>query len=738
MTVALPAPEDASRSPRWRSTALWIGYALLALLLAWWAGEWAAQREKRIQVEAIHRTIEVQALGLRGTVARYNHIPFVTAQHPDIQALLQAPHDKALVAKVNRYLQETSQRVGSNALYLMDAKGLTLAASNWQQADSFVGENYGFRPYFKDALAGRDGFFYAIGSNTRVPGMFISAPVRVGASSLATGSAPEPARAAPVGVLAIKVSLRDIEDAWRRTKDPVYLADAYGVIFLGSIEAWQYKATQPLSAQALAWIRGNRQYGDRLEFESPAWQQLRVPDEASYETRAVLDQRAQQFLSLDEDLPEFQWKLVVMTDLSPVNWARWIAQALTLLLALVLWLAIKVYQQRERRYSELRRHRLELEQRVLERTAELQEAHAFRKAMGDSLVVGMRARDLEGRIIYANPALCHITGYSAEELVGQLPPYPYWHPDDMEKHWQDNAAVLSGQTQLHGFESRIRHRDGHDVTTMIYSAALIDGSGKHSGWMSSVLDISEQKRAEEQQRLQAASMQRTSRLATLGELASTLAHELGQPLMALVSFSGAAQTFAEREQRAPLLEALGDIRKQAQRAADIVGRIRGFVRLQTSGFEDCTVNAVVANVLALLRPEIRQQQARVQTQLGEHLPAIKADRLLLEQVVLNLLLNALQAMQGMAAADKRVQIATGLQGGMVFIRVTDNGPGIAPTALSQLFEPFFTTKPEGLGLGLNICRTTVEAHRGRLVAENGTDGGAVFTVYLPLASASSP
>ena len=220
MTSPLPEHEGQARSSGWRSTFLWTGYAVLSLLLAWGVGEWAAQRERRVQVEAIHRTIEVQALGLRGTVARYNHIPFVTAQHPDIQALLQAPQDKVLVAKVNRYLQETSQRVGSNALYLMDAKGLTLAASNWQQADSFVGENYGFRPYFKDALAGRDGFFYAIGSNTRVPGMFISAPVRVNASSAPTGAAPE-----PVGVLAIKVSLRDIEDAWRRTKDPVYLAD---------------------------------------------------------------------------------------------------------------------------------------------------------------------------------------------------------------------------------------------------------------------------------------------------------------------------------------------------------------------------------------------------------------------------------------------------------------------------------------------------------------------------------
>jgi PAS domain S-box-containing protein len=717
MTTHLPSPEPSSAAARWRSPLLWTLYAALALLLAWLAGEWTAQRERRLQVEAIHRTIEVQALGLRGTVARYNHIPFVTAQHPDVRALLQSPRDTLLVSRVNRLLQEASGRVGSNALYLMDARGVTLAASNWEDGDSFVGQSYAFRPYFKDAMAGRDGFFYAIGSNTRIPGMFISAPVR--------------GRDSPLGVVAIKVSLRDIEEAWRRVKDPVYLADAYGVIFLGSIDGWQYKATRPLSADALAWIRGNRQYGDRLDFAPPPWQQKRLPDEASYETRAVIDAQTQQLLSLDEDLPEFGWTLVVMTDLSPVTWARRTGQALTLLLALVLLLAWKVWQQRERRYSELHRHRSELEKRVQERTAELQEAHAFRKAMGDSLVVGMRARDLDGRIIYVNPALCEITGYADHELVGQLPPYPYWHPDDTEKHWQDNDAVLSGKTGMHGFESRIRHRDGHDVHTMIYSAALIDGRGQHSGWMSSVVDISEHKRAEEQQRLQAASMQRTSRLATLGEMASTLAHELGQPLMALVSFSGAARAFAERGQREPLREALGDITAQAQRAADIVSRIRGFVRLQTSGFERCTVNAMVANVLALLKPEIRQQQARVSTHLAEGLPTIQADRLLLEQVVLNLLLNALQAMQGMASADKQVRVETGLEEGMVSIRVTDSGPGIAQAVQAQLFEPFFTTKPEGLGLGLNICRTTVEAHRGRLVCENHAQGGAVFTVYLP-------
>ena len=700
-----------------RNAALWTLYALVAVLLAWLAGEWSAQRERALQVEAIHRTIEVQALGLRGTVARYNQIPFVTAQHADIRSLLKAPGDKALTNQVNRFLQATSRRVGSDALYLMDSRGVTLAASNWLESDSFVGDNYSFRPYFQDAMAGRDGFFYAVGSSTGVPGLFMTTPVRMGDEA--------------IGVLAIKVSLRDIEDTWRRNKAPVFLTDAHGIVFLGSIEAWKYKTTRALQADELAWVNKHRQYGARANFEPIQWQQKREASEASFETLAVIDGMPQRLLSLDEDLPEFQWKLAVMTDLAPVNWARWMGRALAVLLSLVLLLAIKVAQQRERRYVEMRRHRRELEKRVLERTAELQEAHAFRKAMGDSLVVGMRARDLEGRIIYVNPALCDITGYRADELVGHLPPYPYWHPDDMEKHWQDNDAVLSGKTTMSGFESRIRHRDGHDVFTMVYSAPLIDGGGKHSGWMSSVVDITEQKRAEELQRVQAAKMQRSGRLATLGEMASTLAHELSQPLMALGSFAGAARAYAERGHRELLNETLDDISAQTQRAAEIVSRIRGFVRQQTTGFQDCTVNEVVNNVLALMRPEIRHQQARVITQLDAHLPAIQADRVLLEQVVLNLVLNAMQAMQDKYPVDKIVRVQTGAQDGMVFIRVSDRGPGIAQPVVAQLFEPFFTTKPEGLGLGLNICRTSVESHRGRLEFENAPQGGAVFTVYLP-------
>jgi len=716
-----PVIADENGKPRrhanWKRRVAAAALLLVAAVVVMAAGEWAAQRESGRQIDAIRRTLELQVLALNGKVAQYTNIPYIAAQHEDVQLLLRRPNPDVKL-RVNNYLQEVSRRIGSDALYLMDEKGLTLAASNWNTGVSFVGDNYGFRPYYLDAIAGGTGFFYAVGTSTGKPGLYMSAPVRLDGK--------------PAGVVAIKVSLQEVEESWRKVGLPVFLTDERGIVFLSSMSSWTYKTTRNLSADELSWVMDHVQYGDKARLSLVPWDVKHSLDAPESVVTMALDDKPSEFLTLSETLPEFGWTLGVMSDFSPVRRARWAGASMAFLAVTALTLAALYWRQREKRFREQRSLRRELELRVRERTAELQEAHAFRKAMGDSLLVGMRARDLDGRMIYINPAFSDITGYGSDALIGRLPPFPYWHPDNMEKHWQENEAALTGRAELNGFESRIRHRDGHDVYTMVYTAPLIDASGKHSGWMSSVVDITAQKAAEEQARVQAAKMQRTGRMASMGEMASTLAHELSQPLMALVSFSGAANAFAERGHKELLLETLSEISAQAQRAADIVARIRGFVKQHTPGFDDCVVNELVSNMLALLRPEIRHQKARIVTRLAEGLPTIKADRVLLEQVVLNLVFNAIQAMQDKYPSDKVVYIDTGSRDGMIFIRVSDNGPGISAAVAENLFEPFFTTKPEGLGLGLNICRTTVEAHRGRLEFENGAQGGAVFTVYLPV------
>ncbi len=709
-----------NRVPRVRKILSWLLLLIVCGGLVIWIGVWAGQREAANQADAIRHATEVHMLGLRGEAARYSYLPHAAARHQDILALLQAPGDALLQRRANDYLEDLNRRAGSDTLYVMTVDGKTLAASNWNTKGSLVGLSYANRPYFIDARAGRAGLFYGIGTTTGVAGLFMATPVR--------------RDGAIVGVVAVKVSLREIESTWAGSRDPIMLSDKRGIFFISSVGSWLFQTRLAVSAMELADIHATRQYGKHEAFPVIDWSVERSSERAWYRVDTRLDGRQRSFLAIDEPWPELGWTLTVMADHAPVAAAQTAASALAALGMVVLLLGALYGRLHLKRQAEHRQANKELESRVRARTADLQQAHSFRKAMEDALLVGMRARDLEGRITYVNPALCEITGYRADELVGSLPPYPYWHPDELEKHWLDLEATLSGKAAVSGFESRIRHRDGHEVITMIYNAPLIDGDGKHSGWMSSIVDITEQRRSEARQRVLDQQLQHAGRVANLGEMASTLAHELNQPLMAITTSAGGARDLASKTGGDLLRASIDEIEAQAMRCAAIVRRYRDFMRKRTAGVEACDINAVVTATLALLAPEIKAQQARVTTQLDPSLPGIPGDRMLLEQVLLNLILNALQAMRDMPAQQRLVEIESTCAGGTIAIIVTDHGPGVAPESVAQLFQPFFTTKPDGLGWGLNICRSIVESHHGHLTFANRPHGGAVFTIELPFQS----
>jgi two-component system, LuxR family, sensor histidine kinase DctS len=707
-------------SPTLARAAVWLLALLIGVGLVWAAGEWAAARESRQQLDALRRSAEIQVLGLRAAATRFEYLPHAIAQHQDVLAVLAAPKDGAARDRANRFLAGVAQRAALSALYVMDEGGSTLAASNWDSLTSFVGHSYRDRPYFVDARNGRTGSFYGVGLTTGIPGYFIAAPVRQEGKGI-------------LGVVAAKLSLESIEAAWSLQRDPILLHDARGIVFLGNVPDWQYRSTRPLTVMELEWLRYFKQYGERSHFEPVPWSADRGGGNSGVLLHSTSGPQPRSFLAIEESLPEFGWTLTVTADHRPIVVVRRIAWALTALMLLALLLGVLVWRQRERRFAEQRQARLELERRVHERTRELQDARGYWQAMEDSLLVGLRARDLEGRIVYVNPALCDMLGYTTEELVGRMPPYPYWHPEDLDKHWRDNEAVVTGKAALNGFESRVRHRDGHDVYTMVYTAPLLDASGKQSGWMSSVVDISAQKQAEERQRSQQAQLQKATRLLSLGEMASTLAHELNQPLMALSNFAAAAKAFAEQGPKELLVASLGDISAQATRAGEIVARIRGFVRQRSGQVELCSLAEVIASVQSLIEPERRSRKARLEVTLSPDLPLVRGDRVLLEQVLLNLVLNSLQAAQHLSAPRRVVQIEAARDGDMLVVRVADRGPGVSPEVEAQLFEPFFTSKADGLGLGLNICRTIIEGHGGHLGHENRDGGGALFFFTLPAA-----
>ncbi|AWK87958.1 PAS domain-containing sensor histidine kinase [Azospirillum thermophilum] len=379
----------------------------------------------------------------------------------------------------------------------------------------------------------------------------------------------------------------------------------------------------------------------------------------------------------------------------------------------------------------------------------LRAEHAFRKAMEDSLTVGMRARDLEGRITYVNPAFCRMVGVPAEELIGRGPPMPYWLPEELEEAEAAFRAVLAGKAPSNGLEMRFRRADGERFDALIYEAPLIDANGRHAGWMGSVLDVTERKRAEELARQQQERLQHTARLITLGEMASTLAHELNQPLSAIASYcTGCLNKLrSDRFEREEVAAALDKLAAQARRAGQIIRRVHEFVRKREPVVAPCSLTRVAEDCVALMGADAARHGVRLELEAAEGLPEVCGDRILLQQVVLNLMRNGIEAMARTPRGDRRLTIAVSAgeagpgerQAGEPAVRlsVQDRGCGIPPENAASLFTPFFTTKSEGMGMGLNICRSIVEHHRGRLWFEPGEDGGTRFLVSLPVAPVPS-
>ncbi|MDD5297920.1 MAG: PAS domain S-box protein [Rhodocyclaceae bacterium] len=366
----------------------------------------------------------------------------------------------------------------------------------------------------------------------------------------------------------------------------------------------------------------------------------------------------------------------------------------------------------------------------------LRAEHGFRKAMEDSLTVGMRARDLSGRVIYVNAAFCRMTGYSRDELENHLPPMPYWAPEDMEETLARHREVLAGEASPNGFEITLMRKSGERFQALIFEAPLIDGEGRQTGWMASFVDITERKRAEELYRQQQEKLQFTSRLITMGEMASTLAHELNQPLSAIASYAAGCVNRIEAGDAtaAELKPPLTKLAAQAQRAGQIIRRIHDFVRRSEPRRLPADLNAIIEDALGLVESEVKKRGVRLASHLAPDLPPVAVDRVMVEQLAINLIRNGLDAMGDSPAGEKLLQVETRRTEHELILSVADNGSGIPDDVAAKLFAPFFSTKAEGMGMGLNICRSIAELHHGRLWFESTLPRGTVFHLSLPLES----
>lgn len=283
-----------------------------------------------------------------------------------------------------------------------------------------------------------------------------------------------------------------------------------------------------------------------------------------------------------------------------------------------------------------------------------------------------------------------------------------------------------------GFELKLKRRDGELVDVLIHEAPLIDAHGRQSGWMGSVVDITERKQAEERARQQQERLQSTARLAAMGEMASGIAHELNQPLAAISSYcTGAVNMLRNAAPIAEVVPALDKAVEQARRAGQVIRRIYNLARPSENRFAAVRLEDCIDAALAQMDSEMRRNGIRVVQDRTSH-PVVEGDPVLLEQAMVNLFRNALESMRDADADHRRIVVTLSATDGYALLTIADRGCRIGPDVADKLFHPLFTTKAEGMGMGLAICRSVVENYQGRLSFEANPEGGTVFRVLLPL------
>ena len=498
-------------------------------------------------------------------------------------------------------------------------------------------------------------------------------------------------------------------------------------------------------------------------------------------------------------------------------------------------------------------HRAETEEK-------LRAAYAFRHAMSQSMVTGLRAIDLKGRITFVNAAFCRMTGFDESELVGVAPPYPYWPAEEFSKLQHNIDQALAGQAPAAGFEMRIMRKKGERFDVRLYFSPLIDSNGQQIGWMASMNDITEPKRARvelEQAherfvtvidgldtavhvadvvtgeilfanrafqnifgfnsvgqdsalvtaacrpapeslfvtpsklraenlpcelfdgelqhalsghwyhlherairwmdgrtvRVQIAAditdkkhidevylqqqkrLEQTSRLITMGEMASSLAHELTQPLSAIANYcAGCIKRMQAGNYRfEDLLAAMQKAGDQAERAGKIIRRMRDMVKKSDPKCLPVSLQELIDETRAFADIDAQRSGTQIVVHIPENLPRIVVDRIMIEQVLLNLIKNGIEAMGDVPFDRRQLTIQAHVVDERVLeIAVTDQGHGLAEEDLERVFAPFYTTKQDGMGIGLAICRSIIEFHQGRLWVESGRDGGTIFRFTVPI------
>lgn len=582
-------------------------YALVALGLIAVVGVLAGQQGARDAETSLgERGLVTSALyvsSLRAELDKHAAVPFLVARDADVRAALIAPEAGAFEA-LSAKLETLSAGVGVSVIYIVDARGLAVAASNYRGPTSFVGNDYAFRAYFQEAMANRQGQLFALGSVSNKPGLYLAERIE-GPSG-------------PIGVVVAKVEFDAVEAGWASAGDLAYVSDARGVVLLTDVEGWRFNTLGPINDATAASLRESLQFGAAPLTPLPVTPAALVGAIMAV-TAQVPGSVETQYLRVLQPVTGEDWTLQLLLPLSAaraeaVNATRALWLLVLLPLLVIGGVGLRVWQRGARRQAEAAQQRLALEAGIAERTQDLRASIAEREV----------------------------------------------------------AAAR---------EARLREE-----------------------------------------------LAQSNRLAVLGQIAAGVAHEINQPVGAIRAYADNGAVLIERQAIAEAQGNFGAIVRLTERIGAITEQLRGFARKDRAAIGAVDLGEAVESALALLGARVREQGVDVRLEQPEARVAVAADRLGLEQIIVNLVQNGLEAMAGV---DWPVlALAVRSEGEQVVLSVRDNGAGISPEIYAGLFTPFSTSKPRGLGLGLVISQDLAASFGGSLVALPPDGGGAVFVLTL--------
>lgn len=585
----------------------------LTLLVSWTLGGWVGYRQ--VEQESLEESFRYRQL-VANELNRYLPIPELMAEHPLLEAALSSPDDTGIILQANEEMQRMATIVGSSDVYLLDTTGLTIAASNYLQADSFVGQSYHFRPYFSDAMAtGESAIYFALGSMSGIRGLYFSHPVRNDRGTI-------------LGVIAVKVLVHELESQWHRPASlreaEMVVLDRAGISFLASKSKWLYRDFNGPGSAGPG--EASRQRYPERELRPIAFEVLEKPLGLSGQSSKIRVLEAgdeREYLSVRTPLPRLDWTLQVMVSTRPVLWTRlgFVIAGLALFFGgLLTWLYVR---ERYRREAELALRGEQLERSVAERTADLE---------------------------------------------------------------RSNQQLLE--------EVRERERTQNEL------------------------------RETQQELIQAA------KLAVLGQMSAGLNHEMNQPLTAIQTYARNSRRFLEKGAGEMVDANLREIVSLCDKMAELTRQFKVFARKSEGPPAIVDFRLAVDAALKIITAQQNSSSIRIHWHRPPAPVQCHGDLIRIEQVMVNLLANAVQAVEGLETPEITIDITDGDQNWCCTVR--DNGSGL-PGNTEQVFEPFFTTKSvkQGLGLGLSISRQIVDALGGRLTGHNRTDGpGAEFVLTL--------